>query len=60
MQAILESCVKSDINNALTHLNNVYGKGYATVDIVTTLFKVTKNSEIPEFVKLEFIKVCLY
>jgi len=31
--------------------------GYAPVDIITVVFRVVKNYEMPEYIKLEFIKV---
>ena len=31
--------------------------GYSATDIITTLFRVTKNAESHEFVKLEFLRV---
>lgn len=57
MQYIVEMCVKGEIDQALNRLEEVWAQGFAPVDIVTTLFKVTKTAEIPEFLKLEFIKV---
>ena len=33
--------------------------GYAGVDIVSTIFRVVKNYDMPELLKLEFIKACL-
>jgi replication factor C subunit 2/4 len=58
MQFIVEMCIKGDIDQALGRLEKVWAQGFAPVDIVTTLFKVTKTAEMPEFLKLEFIKVC--
>ena len=31
--------------------------GYSATDIITTLFRVTKNADAHEFVKLEFLRV---
>ena len=33
--------------------------GYSATDIVTTLFRVVRNYKMQEFLKLEFIKVCI-
>ena len=54
---IVNHCFKGALDNALQILNQVLAQGFASVDVITTLFKVTKTSEIPEFLKLEFIKV---
>jgi hypothetical protein len=32
-------------------------QGYSPLDILNTMFKVTKNSDLPEFIQLEFMKV---
>ncbi len=32
--------------------------GYAGVDIVSTVFRVCKTHDMPEYLKLEYIKVC--
>jgi replication factor C subunit 2/4 len=57
VQEIIMSCTNSDLNKALARLYQVFSMGFAPVDIATTLFKVAKGSDIPEFLKLEFIKV---
>jgi hypothetical protein len=31
--------------------------GYAAVDIISVVFRVAKSYEMPEFLKLEYIKV---
>lgn len=31
--------------------------GYSSMDIITTLFRVTRNSDMVEFLKLEYLKV---
>ena len=56
VEAIIRSCIEGKIDPALGRLDQVWGEGFAAVDIVTTLFKVTKAMEMPEFLKLEFIK----
>jgi len=56
VEAIIKSCIEGKVDPALGRLEQVWGEGFAAVDIVTTLFKVTKAMEMPEFLKLEFIK----
>jgi len=38
-------------------LQKLFDSGYSAIDIITTVFRVTRNSNIPEFLKLEFLKV---
>ena len=35
---------------------DLWGKGYAATDIIQTLFKVTRQMEISEMKKLDFIR----
>lgn len=60
VQALINSCIKGDIDNAMSQLEDLWRQGYAAVDIVTTLFRVVKGMDaIAEYTKLEFIKVRL-
>ncbi|KAF5833107.1 DNA replication factor C complex subunit 2 [Dunaliella salina] len=34
----------------------LFDSGYSAIDIITTVFRVTRNSNIAEFMKLEFLK----
>ena len=56
IEAVIKSCIGGDVDAALARMDQVWGEGFAAVDIVTTLFKVTKAMEMAEFLKLEFIK----
>lgn len=57
VRQILAACQKGDIDVAMEKLDEIWGNGYAAVDIVTTLFRVTKTMDsLPEALKLEFIK----
>ncbi|KAI8900981.1 P-loop containing nucleoside triphosphate hydrolase protein [Globomyces pollinis-pini] len=56
IQAVIQYCIESKVDDALNRLNEVWAQGFASVDIVTTFFKVAKSTEMPEFLKLEFIK----
>lgn len=55
-KAIIEACSKGDIDLACEKLAGLYNEGYAAVDLIGTLFRVTKGSDLPEQKKLEFIK----
>ena len=61
VQSLIAACAKGDIDTAMSNLEDLWKQGYAAVDIVTTLFRVTKSMDaLAEYVKLEFIKVCLF
>jgi replication factor C subunit 2/4 len=58
VEALIASCVKGDIDTAMSKLEELWRQGYAAVDIVSTLFRVVKAMEaLSEYIKLEFIKV---
>lgn len=55
---MISACEKGDIDNAMQALGELWSQGYSAVDIVSTIFRVVKNNEsMPEYRKLEFIKV---
>ena len=58
IQSILEACQKSDIDTAMEKIQQLWDQGYSGIDIVVTIFRVVKASDkMPEYTKLEFIKV---
>lgn len=58
--ALLSACSKGDIDGAMEKITELWDHGYSAVDIVTTVFRVTKSTEIlAEYMKLQFIKVRL-
>lgn len=58
VQKIVEACHKRDIDEALVHLKQLWDRGYSSVDIISTMFRVTKNLKngISEEKKLMYIK----
>lgn len=57
IQALLKACQRGEVEPALAKLHEVWDKGYSAVDVVTTLFRVTKTLDVlPEAMKLEYIK----
>jgi len=61
IQSILEACQKSDIDTAMEKIYELWDQGYSAVDVVVTIFRVVKASDkMPEYTKLEFIKVPMY
>ncbi|KAI8823173.1 P-loop containing nucleoside triphosphate hydrolase protein [Fimicolochytrium jonesii] len=54
---IIQACSKGNVDAALDRMRGLWVQGYSALDVITTLFRVTKGFEdIPEFIKLEFIK----
>ncbi|BFZ54080.1 replication factor C subunit 4 [Savitreella phatthalungensis] len=57
IETLLTCCAKGDIDGALEKLREVWAKGYSAVDVVTTLFRVTKGFDVlAEPLKLEYIR----
>jgi Replication factor C C-terminal domain len=42
---------------ATLRMQVLFDQGYSAMDIITTMFRVVRNYDLPEFVKLEYIKV---
>ena len=53
---IVKACTASDLGEAYEGMRALHGLGYSPSDIITTLFRVVRNYEMPEFLKLEFIR----
>uniref|UniRef100_A0A7S0EJS6 Replication factor C C-terminal domain-containing protein n=1 Tax=Hanusia phi TaxID=3032 RepID=A0A7S0EJS6_9CRYP len=53
---IVKSCLTGDIKNAHSKLEDLWQRGYSAQDIVQTIFKVTRNMDMPEKSKLDFLK----
>ncbi|KAF8594799.1 P-loop containing nucleoside triphosphate hydrolase protein [Ceratobasidium sp. AG-I] len=57
VQDMVRACQKGDIDGAMNKLNELWTQGYSAIDIVVTIFRVTKTfDELPEYTKLEYIK----
>lgn len=57
---ILDGCVQGDYEAALSGLNHLWSLGYAAIDIILTLFRVTRgldNKLLPEDLQIEFIRL---
>ncbi|XP_017786714.1 PREDICTED: replication factor C subunit 2 [Nicrophorus vespilloides] len=53
---MLNSCVQGDIKTAFKTISHLWDLGYAGEDIIKNIFKVCKNIELDEPLKLAFIK----
>ena len=56
VKKIISSALEGDTAESCKFLNALWATGYSTSDIIGTLFKVAKNSEIAEGVKLAFLR----
>ncbi|CAI5530768.1 unnamed protein product [Closterium sp. Naga37s-1] len=54
--ATVKACLSGDIDTACEGIRDLFALGYAASDIITTLFRIVKNYDMPEFLKLEFIR----
>lgn len=57
MAACIKACLEGNIDGACSGISELFAAGYAASDIITTLFRITKNYDMPEALKLEFIRV---
>merc|ERR1719253_1608367 len=56
-RAIIDSCGKGNLYEAIDKLNELWNSGYAASDIIGTIFKVTKSHDgLPEGEKLEYLR----
>lgn len=56
VKEMLQHCGNGKLTEAHVILSHLWSLGYATEDIISIIFRVTKNLSLPEYLKLEFIK----
>ncbi|KDD72922.1 hypothetical protein H632_c2727p0, partial [Helicosporidium sp. ATCC 50920] len=57
VQEILAHCLAARIDDAYLGVKKLFDSGYSSMDIISTLFRVVRNSQnMNEFLKLEYIK----
>ncbi|KAJ3341156.1 replication factor C subunit 4 [Gonapodya sp. JEL0774] len=57
VQKCIDHCLKAEVEEAVKVMEELWGMGYAAVDVVGTLFKVVKGySAMPEVAKLNYIR----
>ncbi|PFX15516.1 Replication factor C subunit 2 [Stylophora pistillata] len=56
IREMIKSCSTGDIDEAYKVLSHLWYMGYAPEDIITNIFRVCKNYQMSEYLKLEFIK----
>lgn len=60
LKDMLNSCVESDIRKAYKVLHHLWSLGYSAEDLIKNIFKVCKNMDMEENLKLGFIQVNLF
>ena len=53
---MLTHCSQSKLDDAYTIMLQLWKMGYSPEDIITNVFRVCKTHQLPEYIKLEFIK----
>ncbi|XP_051156799.1 replication factor C subunit 2 [Leptopilina boulardi] len=56
VKEMLELCTKGNISSAYSGMNHLWKMGYSSEDLITNIFRVAKNLDIDEPLKLDFIK----
>lgn len=56
----MRNVIEGNFDDACTGLKQLYDLGYSPTDIITTLFRIIKNYDMAEYLKLEFMKVDVY
>jgi len=56
LRSIVESCVARNFSQAHPQLLALHRQGYSYVDIISTLFRVVRQFQMEEYLKLEYIR----
>jgi replication factor C subunit 2/4 len=56
VRKILDHCVSGETGQAVDLMQALWGTGYSSSDIIGTVFKVAKAHDMPEAIKLEFLR----
>jgi hypothetical protein len=54
---MVKNVLEGKFDDACSALKQLYDLGYSPTDIITTLFRVVKNYDMAEYLKLEMLKV---
>lgn len=60
IKEMLQKCIEGNVREAFKIMEHLWRLGYAAEDIIKNVFKVCKNLDIDEPLKLAFIKVCTF
>ena len=53
---IIKSCLEPDLDAANQGMMSLVEMGYSASDVIGTVFRIVRNYDIPEFLKLEFLR----
>ncbi|GFO32723.1 replication factor c subunit 2 [Plakobranchus ocellatus] len=56
IKEMLSECVQGHLDEAYKTMAHLWRLGYSPEDIITIVFRVCKNHNMPEYLKLEYIK----
>lgn len=54
---MVRNVLEGKFDESCSGLKQLYDLGYSPTDIITTLFRIIKNYDMAEYLKLEFMKV---
>lgn len=57
---MIEHCVHGKVIEAGEIVHNLYRMGYSSEDILNNMVRVCKTVNIPEYLKLEYVKVIAF
>lgn len=57
IENIIANCIKGNLKEADKCLSHLYKLGYCTEDVISSMFRVVKNYKMPEYIKLEYLKL---
>ncbi|KAL7300381.1 hypothetical protein TKK_0007002 [Trichogramma kaykai] len=52
---MLELCLKGDVSQAYQILKSLWDLGYSPEDLISNIFRITKNLDIDEHIKIDFV-----
>ncbi|RNA38974.1 Replication factor C subunit 2 [Brachionus plicatilis] len=56
IKQMLDNCLEQKLNEALKVLSHLWKLGYSADDIINVIFRVCKNAQMAEYLKLEYVK----
>ncbi|RWS12676.1 replication factor C subunit 2-like protein [Dinothrombium tinctorium] len=56
VKQMIDFCLKANLDEAYKIISHLWRLGYCAEDIITNIFRVVKGYDMPEYLKLEFIK----
>lgn len=56
IKQMIELCVQEKIGEAGDIIHRLYRMGYAPEDILSNMFRICKTANVPEYLKMEYIK----